>query len=150
MNPPSLDALEHAKRTLIDVGIHYGPRLVVAMLILIFGGFVAHRAGIISRRWFSKLEARSAARAPLGRALTVLVFLLFLTLALQNQGGAAAAVCQPRCRRRWRRFGGAGRARQPRRWALIIFTRPFRIGEWVQMIGVEGQVESIDLFFRRR
>ncbi|HNK45431.1 MAG TPA: mechanosensitive ion channel family protein [Pseudomonadota bacterium] len=147
MNPPSLDALEHAKRTLIDVGIHYGPRLVVAMLILIFGGFVAHRAGIISRRWFSKLELDQPLGQLLGRALTVLVFLLFLTLALQNLGvellplfaslGVAGV--------------GVGLAAQGVLGNLvagltIIFTRPFRIGEWVQMIGVEGQVESIDLF----
>ena len=28
----------------------------------------------------------------------------------------------------------------------IIFTRPFRVGEYVSIVGVEGQVEAIDLF----
>ena len=28
----------------------------------------------------------------------------------------------------------------------IIFTRPFRVGEYVSMIGVEGRVETIELF----
>ena len=28
----------------------------------------------------------------------------------------------------------------------IIFTKPFRVGEYVSMIGVEGRVESIELF----
>ncbi|MFO0657159.1 MAG: mechanosensitive ion channel [Polyangia bacterium] len=149
MNPPSLDALEHAKRTLIDVGIHYGPRLVVAMLILIFGGFVAHRAGIISRRWFSKLEPDQ----PLGQiagpgADGAGVFAVSDAGAAKPWGGVAAAVCQPGVA-----GVGVGLAAQGVLGNLvagltIIFTRPFRIGEWVQMIGV-GDVESIDLFRRR-
>lgn len=31
----------------------------------------------------------------------------------------------------------------------IIFTRPFRVGEYVSMVGVEGEVEAIDLFTTR-
>jgi small conductance mechanosensitive channel len=31
----------------------------------------------------------------------------------------------------------------------IIFTRPFRVGEYIALIGVEGQVESIELFSTR-
>ena len=31
----------------------------------------------------------------------------------------------------------------------IIFTRPFRVGEYVAMVGVEGRVESIELFSTR-
>lgn len=147
MSPPSLDAIEHAKRTLIDVGIHYGPRMLVALIILLFGGFVAHRAGLLSQRWFQKLELDKPLGQLLGRALSVLVFLLFLMLALQNLGiellplfaslGVAGV--------------GVGLAAQGVLGNLvagltIIFTRPFRLGEWVQMVGVEGQVESIDLF----
>lgn len=32
---------------------------------------------------------------------------------------------------------------------VIIFTRPFRVGEYVSMVGVEGEVEAIDLFTTR-
>ena len=32
---------------------------------------------------------------------------------------------------------------------IIIFTRPFRVGEYISIVGVEGQVESIDLFDTR-
>jgi len=28
----------------------------------------------------------------------------------------------------------------------IIFTKPFRVGEYVSMVGIEGRVESIELF----
>ncbi len=147
MNPASLDNLAHAKRTLIDVGIHYGPRFFVALLILVLGGFVARRTGRLGFRWFLKLDIEQPMGQLLGRVLTALVFLLFLMLALQNLGvellplfaslGVAGV--------------GVGLAAQGVLGNLvagltIIFTRPFRIGEWVQMVGVEGQVESIDLF----
>ena len=83
----------------------------------------------------------------LGRVLTVIVFMVFLTMALQNLGiellplfaslGVAGV--------------GVGLAAQGVLGNLvagltIIFTKPFRIGEWVSMVGVEGQVEAIDLF----
>jgi small conductance mechanosensitive channel len=31
----------------------------------------------------------------------------------------------------------------------IIFTKPFRVGEYISIVGVEGQVESIELFSTR-
>ena len=147
MNPPNLETIEHAKRTLIDVAIHYGPRFFVAVLILFLGGVIARRAGRFAYRWFLKLELEQPMGQLLGRVLTVIVFLVFLMMALQNLGiellplfaslGVAGV--------------GVGLAAQGVLGNLvagltIIFTRPFRIGEWVSMIGVEGQVEAIDLF----
>ena len=147
MNSLSLETVEHTKRTLIDVAIRYGPRLIVAVIILLLGGLVARRIGRFAYRWFTKLELDQPMGRLLGRVLTVIVFMVFLTMALQNLGiellplfaslGVAGV--------------GVGLAAQGVLGNLvagltIIFTKPFRIGEWVSMVGVEGQVEAIDLF----
>ena len=81
------------------------------------------------------------------RLVRVIVFGLFLILALQNLGiqllpliaglGVAGA--------------GVALAMQGVLGNLvagltIIFTKPFRVGEYVSMVGVEGRVQAIDLF----
>ncbi len=147
MNSLSLETVEHTKRTLIDVAIRYGPRLLVAVIILLLGGMIARRIGRFAYRWFTKIELDQPMGRLLGRVLTVIVFMVFLTMALQNLGiellplfaslGVAGV--------------GVGLAAQGVLGNLvagltIIFTKPFRIGEWVSMVGVEGQVEAIDLF----
>ena len=147
MNSLSLETVEHTKRTLIDVAIRYGPRLLVAVFILLLGGMIARRIGRFAYRWFTKIELDQPMGRLLGRVLTVIVFMVFLTMALQNLGiellplfaslGVAGV--------------GVGLAAQGVLGNLvagltIIFTKPFRIGEWVSMVGVEGQVEAIDLF----
>jgi len=130
---------------MIDIGLRYGPRVIVATIILLFGGFVSRRVSSLTSRWFIKLEP--PLRQLLGRILAVLVFLVFLTMALQNLGVELLPL--------FASLGVAGvgvsLAAQGVLGNLvagltIIFTRPFGIGEWVSMVGVEGRVESIDLF----
>ncbi len=145
MNSASLETVEHVRRTMIDIGLRYGPRVIVATIILLFGGFVSRRVSSLTSRWFIKLEP--PLRQLLGRILAVLVFLVFLTMALQNLGVELLPL--------FASLGVAGvgvsLAAQGVLGNLvagltIIFTRPFGIGEWVSMVGVEGRVESIDLF----
>ena len=86
MNSASLETVEHVRRTMIDIGLRYGPRVIVATIILLFGGFVSRRVSSLTSRWFIKLELEPPLRQLLGRILAVLVFLVFLTMALQNLG----------------------------------------------------------------
>ena len=148
--PIQLDALEQAKSTLIDLAIKFGPKVIVALLIIAAGVYASRWAGAIFNKWLGKLTLEPPVRQLLVRVSRLIVVGLFLIMALQNLGvdllpliaglGVAGA--------------GVALAMQGVLGNLvagltIIFTRPFRVGEYVSMIGVEGRVESIDLFSTR-
>ncbi len=97
--------------------------------------------------WLNKLEMEPPLRMLLVRVARIAVLAVFLMMALQNLGvellpliaglGIAGV--------------GVGLAMQGVLGNLvagltIIFTRPFRVGEYVSMAGEEGRVESIELF----
>lgn len=142
-----LATLEQAKSTLLDLAIRFGPKLVVAMLILVAGFFVGRWLGNLTARMLGKIGIEETVRQLLVRIVRILVFALFLILALQNLGvellpliaglGVAGA--------------GVALAMQGVLGNLvagltIIFTHPFRIGEYISIVGEEGVVEEISLF----
>jgi small conductance mechanosensitive channel len=148
--PPQLAALEQAKSTLIDLAIKFGPKVVVAILIVVAGVYASRWVGAGFNRWLSRLNLEPPVRQLLVRVASLIVVGLFLIMALQNLGvdllpliaglGVAGA--------------GIALAMQGVLGNLvagltIIFTRPFRVGEYVSMVGVEGRVEAIDLFSTR-
>jgi len=130
-------------RLLVD----FGPRLLSALLILVVGFFAT--------RWVASLVGRGLAKFPLEppvrelilRVVRVLVFLLFLIMALQNLGIDLLPL-----------LAGLGIAGAGIALALqgvlgnvaagltIIFTRPFKVGEYISIAGEEGVVEAISLF----
>lgn len=143
----NLDTLEHVKQKIIDLSIQYGPKVLVAILILVVGFFVARWIAGLFERWLSKLELEPPVRELLLRLVRVLVLLLFLLLALQNLevqllpliaglGVAGAGIA----------FAMQGVLGNLFAGLTIIFTKPFRVGEYVEMVGVEGRVEAIELF----
>ncbi len=142
-----LATIDQAKGTLLDLAVRFGPKLLVAILILI-AGFVVSRW---VARWFaralSRIELEPPVRILLMRVVRLLVLLLFVIMALQNLGvellpllaglsvaGAAVALATQ------------GVLSNVAAGLTIIFTKPFRVGQYVQIVGVEGQVESITLF----
>jgi hypothetical protein len=142
-----LQELSQAKATAIDLAVRFGPRLLVAVLLL--------AAGFVVGRWLGQAAARTLARFEVERTVTtlvcrivrVLVLVLFAALALQNLGVELLPL-----------IAGLGIAGAGVALALqgvlgnlaagltIVFTRPFRIGEYVEIVGVEGKVEEISLF----
>jgi small conductance mechanosensitive channel len=145
--PNQLAALEQAKSTLIDLAIKFGPRVLVAILILVAGAYVARWIGAVFDHWLNKLQLEPPVRLLLVRLARLLVVGLFLIMALQNLGvdllpliaglgvaGAGIALAMQ---------GVLGNLAAG---LTIIFTRPFRVGDYVSIVGVEGQIESIDLF----
>jgi small conductance mechanosensitive channel len=132
---------------LITMAFEFGPRALTAIIILITGFFVGGWVGKVMHRWLGKLELEPPLRMLIVRLIRVLVLGLFLMVALQNLGvqllpllgvlGVAGV--------------GIGLAMQGVLGNLfagftIIFTRPFRVGEYVSMVGEEGRVDTIDLF----
>jgi len=142
-----LDSLEQAKATLVDLAIRFGPKLVVAALIMIAGAIVARWTAGATARALHRLELEPPVRLLLTRLARVLVLGMFVILALQNLGvellpliagigvaGAGVALAMQ---------GVLGNAVAG---LTIIFTKPYRVGEYIAIVGVEGQVEGISMF----
>ena len=145
--PNQVSIIEQAQNTLIDLGIKFGPKVVVAILILIVGFYTGRWVGSVFHRWLSKLQLEPPVRLLLVRAVRLMVVGLSLIMALQNLGvellpliaglgvvGAGVALAMQ------------GVLSNLAAGLTIIFTQPFKVGEYVAIVGVEGKVEEIDLF----
>ncbi len=145
-----LAALDQAKSTLIDLGIKFGPKVFVALIILVAGFFFGRTFGRVINRWLAKLDLEPPVRQLIVRVVRLIVLALFAVMALQNLGvdllpliagvsvvGAGVALAMQ---------GVLGNLVAG---LTIIFTKPFRVGEYVAMLGVEGRVETIALFATR-
>jgi small conductance mechanosensitive channel len=132
---------------LINMAMEFGPKLFTATVILVIGFFAGRWLGGVLNGWLNKLEMEPPLRMLLVRFARIVVLAVFVMMALQNLGvellpliaglGIAGV--------------GIGLAMQGVLGNLvagltIIFTRPFRVGEYVSMAGEEGRVESIELF----
>lgn len=143
----SIATIDQAKNTLIDLAIRFGPRLLAAILILV--------AGVLVSRWITRwlgkglnrLDLEPPVRLLLVRVTWVLCMALFLIMALQNLGVELLPLIAGLG------VAGAGLALATQgvlsnivAGLSIIFTKPFRVGEYISIVGEEGTVESITLF----
>jgi small conductance mechanosensitive channel len=142
-----LDPLAHAKDTLIDLAIRFGPKVLVAILILTAGFFVAGWVGRAIARGLRRLDLEPPVLQLLTRVARVLVVGLFAIMALQNLGVELLPLIAGLG------VAGAGIALATQgvlsnmvAGLTIIFTKPYRVGEYISIVGVEGQVEAITLF----
>ncbi len=140
-------AIEHAKEKAVDLGMTYGPKVMVAIIIVLAGYFAARWFAGVVDRWLAKLELEPPVKQLILRLVRLVVMVLFLLIALTNLeiqllpliaglGVAGAGVA----------FAMQGVLGNLFAGLTIIFTRPFRVGEYVSMVGVEGRVEAIELF----
>jgi len=143
----ALDPLGHAKDTLIDLAIRFGPKLLAAILILMAGAFVAGWVARMTGRGLERLDLEPPVRQLLTRVARLLVLGLFVILALQNLGVELLPLIAGLS------VAGAGIALATQgvlsnmvAGLTIIFTKPYRVGEYIAVVGVEGQVETITLF----
>jgi small conductance mechanosensitive channel len=142
-----LDPLARAKDTLFDLAVRFGPKLLVAILILVAGFFVAGWVGRGVERGLHRLELEPPVRQLLTRVIRILVVGLFAIMSLQNLGVELLPLLAGLG------VAGAGIALATQgvlsnmvAGLTIIFTKPYRIGEYIAIVSVEGQVESITLF----
>jgi len=142
-----LDTLEHAKRTVVDLAIQFGPKVLVAVIIVIAGGYAAHWAARIAERGLGKVELEPPVRQLLTRIAYIFVLALFVVMALQNLGVELLPLLAGLG------LAGAGVALAMQgvlgnlvAGFVIIFSRPFRVGEYISIAGVEGAVDTIGFF----
>lgn len=142
-----LQAIDQFQRTAIDLAVQFGPKLLTAVLILAAGVMASRWVGRTAASALGRFELEPPVRTLLTRVASLLVMALFVVMALQNLGVELLPL-----------IAGVGIAGAGVALALqgvlgnlaagltIIFTRPFRVGEYVSIAGVEGRVESIGLF----
>lgn len=131
----------------MELVIQYGLQAGSALLILAIGGFLARSAGRYTNRSLAKIEMETPVRLLLVRIVKGVIFLFTLLVVLQQFGiqifpliaglGVAGV--------------GIGLALQGVFLNLfaglsIIFTKPFRVGEFINILGEHGEVQAIDIF----
>lgn len=139
--------INHAKDTLIDLAIRFGPRLLTAILILIVGLMISRWVSGWLGRMLNRRDLEPPIRLLLMRLVWAACIVMFLIMALQNLGVELLPLIAGLG------VAGAGVALATQgvlsnvvAGLSIIFAKPFRVGEYIAIAGVEGVVESITLF----
>ena len=139
--------LDKAQETARSFLVLYGLRVLGALVILVIGALVAAWTGKVSRRWLEKHNLEPPIRTLIVRVVKLLVFVLAFVLALDKFGVQIAPIVAA--------IGvagvGLGLAMQGMLGNLIagltiIFTKPYRVGEYIELLNVYGQVTEIELF----
>jgi small conductance mechanosensitive channel len=141
------ETIEQVRSTVIDLALRFGPRLLTALIILGVGYLVGRQASRWLERALLHFQMEPPVRSLIVRIARVIISLLFVIMAIQNLGvellpliaglgvaGAGIALAMQGLLSNL--FAGL----------TIIFTRPFRVGEYIGIVGEEGTVETITLF----
>jgi small conductance mechanosensitive channel len=136
-----------AKDITLDLVIRYGFQVLGAIIILAVGVLVARWVGNISDRRLEAYVKDPPMRKLLVRVIRLSVIVLTLLVALDKFGFQIAPLVAA--------VGvagvGVGFAFQGVLGNIIaglsiIFTKPYRVGEYIELLGVHGQVVTIELF----
>ncbi|MGA2180130.1 MAG: mechanosensitive ion channel family protein [Verrucomicrobiota bacterium] len=132
---------------LIEYVISHSGALFSALVVVVVGFIVAGWIGKLLNRWLERKAMEPPMRKLLVRIVRLLIFALALVVALGTAGMDVTAL-----------IAGVGVAGLGIGLAMqgilsnlmagltIIFTKPFRFGEYIEIAGVQGQVTSIELF----
>ncbi len=130
-----------------DYIVRYGFRLLGALVIIAIGTLVARWVGNFARQWLDRQEMEPPVRLLLVRLVRGIVLAFALLAALDQMGVQIAPL-----------IAGLGIAGLGVGIALqgvlsnvmaglsIIFTKPYRVGEHISLLGVHGDVVKIDIF----
>ena len=142
-----IETLSQIRRSAVDLAMTFGPRVLVATLILVAGYFVGRWVGRWAMRGLTRLQLEPPVRQLIVRLTRLIVVALFALLALQNLGVELLPLLAG--------MGvvGAGLALATQgvlsnlvAGLTIIFTKPYRVGEYVSLLQEEGEVEANSLF----
>ena len=132
---------------IITLTTKFGPKLLAAAIIFVVGMFIARRVGKLLTATLSKREMEPPLRMLLVRFGKLVVMLLATLIAIQQLGFEL-----------WPLIAGLGVAGVGVGLAMqgvlsnlvagltIIFVKKFRVGEYIEINSVNGQVDNIELF----
>jgi small conductance mechanosensitive channel len=135
------------KDLVVDLAIRYGFQVLGALVILVGGALVARWCGALVTRWLDRYPMEPPVRQLIARVVRLTVLLLAVVVALDKFGFQIAPLVAG--------IGvaglGVGIAMQGVlsnviAGLTIIFTKPFRVGEYVELVGVHGEVHTVALF----
>lgn len=143
----SLQSLDQIRASALDMAVRFGPKVVVAILILCAGYMVGRWVGRGLDRLLVRLKLEAPVRSLLVRIAQICVLAIFAIMALQNLGIELLPL-----------IAGLGVAGAGVALAMqgilgnivaglsIIFTRPFHVGDYISIAKEEGEVLDISLF----
>jgi len=145
MNKPASTA--PWRDNLIQYVILHSGALLSALVVVVVGFVVAFWLGKLMNRWLERKTMEPPMRKLLVRFLRLAIFALALVIALETAGMNMTALIAGLSVAGL----GVGLATQGILGNLvagltIIFTKPFRFGQYIEIAGVQGQVTSIELF----
>jgi small conductance mechanosensitive channel len=132
---------------IVDLAVRYGFQVLGAIVILCVGFAVAWWAGSVVERPLTRMALEPPMRRLMVRVVRIVVLLFALVIALDKFGFQIAPL-----------VAGIGVAGLGIGIALqgvlsnviagltIIFTKPFRVGEHIEIVGMKGDVSTIELF----
>ena len=141
-----LKTLEQIRQTAITLSVQFGPKVLVAIVLLIAGSLAGQWIGGLTDRGLRRFHLEPPVRQLLVRLVRMVVVSLFGIMALQNLGVELLPL-----------IAGLGVAGAGVALAMqgvlgnivagltIIFTKPFRVGEYISIAGEEGRVETITI-----
>src|SRR5262245_20103891 len=136
------------KDRIADYIATHGPKRLGAIIILACGVVVARWAGKLTMRWLSRREFQL--EPPVKMLITRISRLLVFAFALVIAAGTAGVDMTAAVASIGVAGVGIGLAMQGVlsnvvAGLTIIFTKPFRVGEYIELLGTHGQVSAIEL-----
>jgi len=143
----TINAIDQVKTKVVDFLTDYGFQIVGAVIILTIGLIIAWWIGRALQEWLEKKEMEPPVVMLAVRAVRLLVILVAVLQALDKLSVPITPM-----------LAGLGVAGVGLGFALqgvlgnlvaglvIIFTKPFRVGQYIEVAGVSGQVKHIELF----
>ena len=141
-----MDMSAHTQELIMEILTRYGLQVLGALAILVIGLLVARWLGGLADQRFQKSQMEPPMRILLVRLIKIIVLILAVVVALDKFGFSVAPL-----------IAGIGVAGLGFGLALqgvlgnvvagltIIFTKPFRVGEHIAIVGVRGDVTHIEL-----
>ena len=136
----------HTQELIVEILTRYGLQVLGALAIVVIGLLVARWLGELADQRFQKSQMEPPMRILLVRVIKIIVLILAVVVALDKFGFSVAPL-----------VAGIGVAGLGFGLALqgvlgnvvagltIIFTKPFRVGEHIAIVGVRGDVTHIEL-----
>jgi len=137
----------NAKEITLDLIIRYGFQILGALIILIIGVLLARWIANLTNRGLESRVKEPPMRLLIVRVIRILVLVLTLLVVLDKLGfQIAPLVAAVGVAGVGVGFAFHGVLANIIAGLSIVFTKPYRVGEYIELLGVQGQVLTIELF----
>lgn len=140
-------AVERYTDMMIGYGSEYGMKILGTLAIFFIGKWIVGKLVKLIKRGMTRTQVDQTLISFAGNALNVVLMIAVIVAAASNMGinttsfvavfGAAGLAIGLALKDTLSNVGAA---------VLIIFFRPFKVGDYIQVSGVEGTVRCINLF----